>query len=241
MRNQLPGHATLLGTARERTASAPSGAKKAVADLKDEVTRARVQSAPRINRAPTSYAVFTTLLDLFFAVCVILFLGWLFLLIALAIRVDSRGPAVLRQFRVGKAKKVFVCWKFRTMHLGSAHRATHEMSSSSITKVGAFLRRTKLDELPQVINLLRREISLVGPRPCLPIQTELIEKRDERGVYDVRPGITGYAQINDVDMSDPERLARWDARYCALRSIPFDLKVLLATFLGGGRGDRVGV
>ena len=187
------------------------------------------------------YALVTTILDIGFAIGVLLFFGWLLALIAIAIRLDSKGPALFRQERVGRGKRTFICWKFRTMAAGTAHRATHEMSVSSVTRVGGFLRRTKLDELPQVVNLLRRELSLVGPRPCLPNQVELIEARDRRRVYSIRPGITGLAQVNDIDMSDPETLAIWDERYCALRSIPFDLKILVRTFVGKGSGDRVQV
>lgn len=191
------------------------------------------------NSRPWLYSVFNAVVDIGFALSVFILFGWLLALIAVAIKVDSPGPALFRQVRVGRSKRLFTCWKFRTMRVGTAHRATHEMHVSSITRVGAFLRRTKLDELPQLVNLMRRELSLVGPRPCLPSQTELIDLRDQRGVYDVRPGITGYAQINHVDMSHPKILALWDERYCALRSIIFDLQILLATFTGGGRGDRV--
>lgn len=188
---------------------------------------------------PMAYSMFTRALDIGFAICVLAFFGWLLLFIAITIRVDDSGPALFRQVRIGKGKREFVCWKFRTMHAGTAHRATHETSSSAITKVGAFLRRTKLDELPQIMNLLRGDLALVGPRPCLPNQTELIRERERRGVYRIKPGITGYAQINDIDMSEPKVLATWDERYCALRSISFDINILIATFLGRGRGDRV--
>jgi lipopolysaccharide/colanic/teichoic acid biosynthesis glycosyltransferase len=113
------------------------------------------------------------------------------------------------------------------------------MTADAITGVGAFLRKTKIDELPQVWNILRGELSLVGPRPGLPVQTKLTDERQAHGVFSVLPGITGLAQINGVDMSDPERLARMDAHYIAQRGLLLDLKIILATFLGRGQGDKV--
>jgi lipopolysaccharide/colanic/teichoic acid biosynthesis glycosyltransferase len=123
---------------------------------------------------------------------------------------------------------------------GTKQAGTHEVSAASITKIGGWLRRTKIDELPQVVNIVRGELSLVGPRPSLPVQTQLIEERARRGVFAVRPGITGLAQIEDIDMSDPERLARWDRQYVMRRSLLLDLRIILATFTGRGQGDRTG-
>jgi lipopolysaccharide/colanic/teichoic acid biosynthesis glycosyltransferase len=125
------------------------------------------------------------------------------------------------------------------MRRGTPERGSHEIAASAVTPLGRFLRRTKLDELPQIWNILRNEISLVGPRPCLPAQTRLIEERRRRGVLGLKPGISGLAQINGVDMADPERLARLDARYLALQSLMLDLRIILATFRGRGRGDGV--
>jgi lipopolysaccharide/colanic/teichoic acid biosynthesis glycosyltransferase len=102
------------------------------------------------------------------------------------------------------------------------------------------MRSSKLDELPQVWNIIRNEISLVGPRPCLPIQTQLIDERRERGVLAVKPGITGLAQVNGIDMSDPARLAKCDARYVRLQSLLLDIRLIISTALGRGNGDRVG-
>ena len=101
------------------------------------------------------------------------------------------------------------------------------------------MRATKLDELPQIWNILRNEVSLIGPRPCLPVQDELIEARRRRGVLTIKPGISGLAQINGIDMSEPERLACWDARYVALQSLLLDLKVIFATATGSGQGDKI--
>lgn len=185
------------------------------------------------------YAGIKRTIDLLAALAVLVFAGWAMILIALYIRLDSKGPAIFAQKRVGKHAKNFTCYKFRTMATGTVDAATHDISVSSVTKAGRFLRKTKLDELPQVANVLRNEMSLVGPRPCLPIQQELIERRAARDVLTLKPGITGLAQIKDVDMSDPARLAALDDRYRAFRTAIGDGIILLRTVLGGGSGDRV--
>ena len=161
------------------------------------------------------------------------------LLLIPMIRLTSPGPAIFRQDRVGKNKKVFTCLKLRTMAENTKQAGTHEVSESSVTKVGKFLRKTKLDELPQLWNVLRGEMSLVGPRPCLPVQEELIEERDRRDVFSILPGITGLGQVRGIDMSDPVRLAECDAEYLQNRSLLGDLKLLWQTAAGAGRGDRV--
>lgn len=189
--------------------------------------------------AMSFYAAAKRSLDLIAAIALIVAAGWAMLLIALYIRFDSKGPALFAQKRVGRDGRVFTCYKFRTMAIGTAHAATHEVSATAVTGAGRFLRRTKLDELPQVFNVLRNDMSLVGPRPCLPVQTELVSCRERRGVLQLKPGITGLAQIADIDMSDPPRLAAWDDRYRAFRTLVGDIAILIRTVLGGGSGDRV--
>jgi lipopolysaccharide/colanic/teichoic acid biosynthesis glycosyltransferase len=125
------------------------------------------------------------------------------------------------------------------MKVGTASVASHLASTSSITLFGNFLRRTKLDELPQLWNVLKGEMSLVGPRPCLFNQQELIDERDKRGVYAVRPGITGLAQINDIDMSTPELLAKTDAQLINELTIGKYFSYIIQTVTGKGAGDRV--
>ena len=185
------------------------------------------------------YALFARLLDLAAAIVGIGLFFWLLLAIALIIRLDSPGPALFRQARVGRQGTVFTCLKFRTMRIDTPERASHEVSQSSVTRVGGFLRRTKLDELPQLFNVLVNQMSLVGPRPCLTTQAELISERKARSVLDIKPGITGLAQIKGIDMSDPVRLAEWDRRYLDLRCVSLDLRILIATARGRGRGDRI--
>lgn len=160
-------------------------------------------------------------------------------LCVLAIRAQSRGPGIFRQQRVGRLERTFTCLKLRSMYVDVADMPSHEAQAASVTPVGRFIRRTKLDELPQLLNVIRGEMSLVGPRPCLPSQAELIRLRRENGVFSARPGITGLAQIRGIDMSDPERLAAMDRQYVETRSLAGDLRILVATATGAGRGDRV--
>lgn len=156
-----------------------------------------------------------------------------------AIRSESNGAAVFRQVRVGRHRTPFVLYKLRTMSKDTGDHASHEVSHGQVTRVGRFLRRTKIDELPQLINVLRGDMSFVGPRPCLPSQQILIEQRDKLGAYSVRPGITGPAQIAGVDMSMPFKLAAMDAQYAENISLAGDLRYLAMTALGRGSGDAV--
>lgn len=177
--------------------------------------------------------------DLMCALAIICLLWWAMIAIWVTVRLQSPGPGLFRQTRVGRFGQSFTCYKFRTMYVSTPNLGTHEVSSSAVTPTGAFLRRTKLDELPQVINILLNQMSLVGPRPCLPTQVPLVTERRKRLVLDVKPGITGLAQVNGIDMSDPDKLARWDEYYLKLRSILLDLKIVIQTAFGGGRGDNV--
>ena len=160
------------------------------------------------------------------------------LLIGLAGVFDNGSP-LFRQQRIGRDQRPFILYKFRTMRPDTPSVATHLAQAGSVTKLGRFLRRTKLDELPQLWNVLKGDMSLVGPRPCLPNQVELIAARAAKGVFDVRPGITGLAQVQGIDMSDPARLAQVDARMLAQMDLRHYLRYLLLTLLGKGSGDRV--
>ena len=199
-------------------------------------------SAGKVSLLPDKSVYLATkrILDLAVALMFIILFFWLFMLVWLVIRLDSPGPALYRQQRIGRDGRDFLCLKFRTMFLSTPEAGTHEISRTAITRAGALLRRTKLDELPQMFNVLANQMSLVGPRPCLPSQTRLIEERRARSVFDMKPGITGLAQINDIDMSDPVRLAEWDRRYYESRSFSLDFNILVATAFGKGGGDRVG-
>lgn len=174
-------------------------------------------------------------IDITFALVVLLGFWWMLLIILAIVRLQSHGPGLFPQKRIGLRGATFTCLKFRTMMVGTAEVGTHDAPQTAITAAGRFLRRTKLDELPQAVNILRNQVSLIGPRPCLPVQVELIAARRRRGVLDLLPGITGFAQVNGVDMSDPERLARYDSHYLAMQSLLLDLRIALATLRGGRR------
>ncbi len=168
----------------------------------------------------------------------LLLLSPLLLVLYLAGFGDTRSP-LLCQIRVGRHRNPFTLVKFRTMRPDTAHVASHMADVAAITRWGAFLRRTKLDELPQLWNVLKGEMSLVGPRPCLFSQPELIAERDAYSVFDVRPGITGLAQVRGIDMSTPRLLAETDAEMIKTLSMLNYFKYILLTILGKGAGDRV--
>jgi len=149
------------------------------------------------------------------------------------------GSPLFRQERVGQNQKQFTLLKFRTMRPNTASVATHLADASAVTKLGHFLRRTKLDELPQLWNVLKGEMSLVGPRPCLFNQHELIEERASRGVFAARPGITGLAQISRIDMSTPRLLAETDARMVQSLGVRTYFSYIIKTVTGAGHGDRI--
>jgi lipopolysaccharide/colanic/teichoic acid biosynthesis glycosyltransferase len=176
--------------------------------------------------------------DAFFAL-IGLTLGFPVLLVILLIGFFDTGAPLFRQERVGRYRKPFTLVKFRTMKPDTASVASHLADASAITALGRFLRRTKLDELPQLWNVLKGEMSLVGPRPCLFSQIELIEERDSRGVLAARPGITGLAQINDIDMSTPRLLAETDAKMLTGMTMRQYFYYIFMTVRGKGTGDRV--
>jgi lipopolysaccharide/colanic/teichoic acid biosynthesis glycosyltransferase len=159
----------------------------------------------------------------------LVFLWWLLAIIWALIRVQSPGPGIFAQQRVGRNGRIFTCYKFRTMYEGTVQGPTNEVPLSQVTWLGNILRRSKLDELPQVWNILRNEFSLIGPRPCLPMQTGLVEARTRLGVLALKPGISGLSQVEGIEMSEPERLAVNDARYLALQSLQMDLKIMIET------------
>jgi O-antigen biosynthesis protein WbqP len=190
--------------------------------------------------ALVGYLAMKRAFDISACVLLLLFAGPVLLLIIVAIRLQSPGRAIFAQVRVGKDGRLFTCYKLRTMYAGTANVPTHQVEASSVTGLGKHLRRFKIDELPQLCNVLTGDMSLVGPRPCLPSQTELLEARRRLGVLEVRPGITGLAQVSNVDMSYPHRLAEIDARYVRTQSIGKDFKLIWATVRGSGIGvDQV--
>ena len=178
------------------------------------------------------------LLDILFSSLGLIIGAPLLLVLTLIGWFDTRSP-LFRQVRVGRNQQPFILVKFRTMRVGTASVATHLASSSAITPFGSFLRRTKLDELPQLWNVFWGNMSLVGPRPCLPNQYELIAARQALGVFNARPGITGLAQVQGIDMSTPEKLAQIDAQMLQTLTLPDYFSYILQTVTGKGQGDRV--
>lgn len=161
------------------------------------------------------------------------------LLIVTLIGLFDTGSPIFVQERMGRHKKPFRLVKFRTMTIDTQSVASHLMTTSSITKVGLFLRKTKIDELPQLINVLKGEMSLVGPRPNLFNQEELILERDALGVYNVLPGITGLAQVRNIDMSTPKILAKTDRQMIDTLNLVNYFRYIMMTITGSGRGDAV--
>lgn len=176
--------------------------------------------------------------DLFLSLIGLLIFAALFVIIFIIGFFDTGAP-IFRQTRIGINRKIFILYKFRTMKVDTASVPTHLAAAASVTVFGRFLRKTKLDELPQLWNVLKGEMSLVGPRPCLPNQDNLMKAREKLGVFSVRPGITGLAQISGIDMSRPELLAKIEAKMLDDFSIIQYFKYISLTLLGKGSGDRI--
>ena len=186
-----------------------------------------------------TYRAISRMLDLAAAVGGLILFAVPMLVLWALIRKEGDGPAIFAQPRVGRGGQIFTCYKFRTMAIGTKQAGTHEVSSAAVTPLGRKLRRYKLDELPQLWNVLWGNMSLIGPRPCLPVQEKLVRLRREAGVLDIRPGISGLAQVVGVDMSDPKRIVTWDQRYIATRGLILDLLIIFKTLLGNGGGDHL--
>lgn len=178
-------------------------------------------------------------LDVILAIAALPFVTTAILPLVVIIRLESRGPAFFTQSRVGKNEQIFTLIKLRTMVAEAPDVPSHEAAGSLVTPMGRVLRKLKLDELPQIWNVLVGEMSFVGPRPCLASQEELIKARRALGVFTVRPGITGLAQVSGVDMSSPVKLAQLDHRYIQDMSVVTDAKLLIATAFGKGSGDAI--
>ena len=177
------------------------------------------------------------LLDILFSTLGLFLLLPVLLCILIICKFDTGSPIFIQE-RVGKNKMIFRIYKFRTMKLGTLSVPTHDVPENSVTFFGRILRKTKLDELPQLYNVMKGDMSLVGPRPCLPDQKELILRRDKLGVFHHRPGITGLAQIRNVDMSSPYSLAAIDEKMVQNLSLLNYFKYILFTLLGKGTGDK---
>ena len=193
--------------------------------------------------------LFKRLFDIILSILGLIVLSWLYLIIIIAIKIDDPGPALFSQKRVGLHKQLFRLHKFRSMKMSTPHDVpTHQLENPEqyITKMGAFLRKTSLDELPQIWDILVGKMSIVGPRPALWNQYDLIEERDKYGANDIKPGLTGWAQINGRDELEIPDKARYDGEYVKKMSFFFDIKcfflsifrvVLHAGVVEGGTGE----
>lgn len=177
-------------------------------------------------------------LDFVIAFTGLIFFSPLLLFISLVLFIEHRKPFFF-QTRLGKDKQPFTLVKFRSMKATAENVPTHEISANYITRTGKVLRASKLDELPQLWNVLFGDMSLVGPRPCLPMQTKLIFEREQRRVFTLRPGITGPSQVKKIDMSNPKRLAVEDSSMVGNQNIWDYFKYILLTLTGSGQGDRI--
>ncbi|ULL19402.1 sugar transferase [Paenibacillus sp. H1-7] len=188
------------------------------------------------------YPVVKRTADFLLSTIALLFFWPLLVVIAVLVKLDSKGPIFFKQKRVGKNKKEFYILKFRTMRTDTPKEMpTHMLKDPEayITKVGKFLRKTSLDELPQIINIIKGEMSIVGPRPALWNQNDLIEERDRYGANDIYPGLTGWAQINGRDELPETVKARYDGEYVRKISLTFDIYVFIKTISAVLRSDGV--
>ena len=185
---------------------------------------------------------FKRVIDIVLSLIGLIAASWLYLLIIIAIKIDDPGPAFFGQKRVGKNKELFTLWKFRSMKMCTPHDTpTHllENPEQYITRVGKFLRKSSLDEIPQLWNILKGEMAIIGPRPALWNQCDLLEERDKYGANDIRPGLSGWAQICGRDELEIEEKARLDGEYVQKMSFFFDCRCFFGTAISALRGDGV--
>ncbi|HEM4989010.1 sugar transferase [Streptococcus suis] len=188
------------------------------------------------------YPILKRVIDMVFSCLAIVVLSPVLLLIAIAIKLDSKGPVLFKQKRVGKNKTHFMIYKFRSMYVDApSDMPTHLLKdpTAMITKVGAFLRKTSLDELPQLFNIFKGEMAIVGPRPALWNQYDLIEERDKYRANDIRPGLTGWAQINGRDELEIDEKSKLDGYYVENMGLLLDIKCFFGTFISVAKSEGV--
>lgn len=190
------------------------------------------------------------IIDIVLTSLTLVFFSWLLLILAVVIKLTSPGPVLFKQKRVGKNKTYFNIYKFRSMRIDTPKdMPTHLLANPEryITPIGRFMRKTSLDELPQLFNILRGDMSIVGPRPALWNQDDLIAERDKYGANDIRPGLTGWAQINGRDEIEIPLKAKLDGYYVKKESLAFDIYIIFRTVFSvlkhdgvkeGGTGNR---
>ena len=181
-----------------------------------------------------AYLVFKRIIDIIFSILGLVILIPVFLIVSIAIKIESKGPVIFKQKRIGKGKKYFTIYKFRTMRSDTPKdMPTHMLKNANgcITKVGNILRKTSLDELPQLVNILKGDMSIIGPRPALWNQDDLVAERDKYHANDIRPGLTGWAQVNGRDELEIPIKAKYDGEYVEKVSLGFDIKIFFKTII----------
>lgn len=185
------------------------------------------------NKKIDIYNFIKRIIDIFCSLVGLILLSPVFIVTAILIRIESKGDVIFKQLRVGKNGKTFYIYKFRSMKIDTPTMATNDMKNPEmyITKVGKFIRKTSIDELPQLINILMGDMSIVGPRPVIDKETDLINLRKQNKIDVILPGITGWAQINGRDNLGNEEKVKYDKEYLEKRSIKFDLYIMCMTVL----------
>ena len=169
----------------------------------------------------------------------LIFISPILIIVAIAIFIEDGSPVFFSQRRIGKNLTIFKIYKMRTMKLDTPQSGTHNIKKKFFLRTGLFVRKLKLDEFPQLINVVKGELNLIGPRPGLENQLELKECRLKRDIFDTTPGITGLAQVTGYDMSDPEKLSRIDKYYIENQCLEIDYQIFLATFFKSMRPNLV--
>lgn len=186
-----------------------------------------------VNKASALYSISKRTMDIVSSFVGLILLSPLFLLVAILIKLDSKGPIIFKQIRIGKDSKPFYIYKFRSMKIDAPNLSTEEFINASdfTTKVGKFIRKTSIDELPQLVNILKGDMSIVGPRPVIEREVRLLEIRKECNVDSILPGITGLAQINGRDHVDDYQKVKYDFEYLVKRNLVLDIKIIINTIL----------
>ena len=193
------------------------------------------------NKASALYSISKRTMDIVSSLVGLILLSPLFLLVAILIKLDSKGPIIFKQIRIGKNSKPFYIYKFRSMKIDAPNLSTEEFINASdfTTKVGKFIRKTSIDELPQLVNILKGDMSIVGPRPVIEREVRLLELRKECNVDSILPGITGLAQINGRDNIDDYEKVKYDFEYLSKRNLVFDIKIIINTVLKVAKSEGI--
>ena len=193
------------------------------------------------NKASALYSISKRTMDIVSSLVGLILLSPLFLLVAILIKLDSKGPIIFKQIRIGKNSKPFYIYKFRSMKIDAPNLSTEEFINASdfTTKVGKFIRKTSIDELPQLVNILKGDMSIVGPRPVIEREVRLLEIRKECNVDSILPGITGLAQINGRDNIDDYEKVKYDFEYLSKSNLVLDIKIIINTVLKVAKSEGI--